>query len=179
VDWVLALRQEEIERAEELPTLGIATDAIELLSSVAERWLSSDALPSLARIAFGAILLHPEPDVRAAYSRLPDYIPIQVDPEWRDFMFQTNLPVPSTTGIDGLRVNRLGRWSVGAFQTAVFSLPAGRALSALSKFALRLELDINTGPELSGAIPPARLIDVYRELVGSALAVASDGVGAP
>ena len=116
IDWVLApaeLEMEELAEAGELPTLGPAGEMIDAFSAIAEKWLALDDLPAIARIAFGAVLKHPETDRQAAYLRLPDYVPVQVNPESSDFLYQINLhPVPSATEIEGLLLNRLSKWSV-------------------------------------------------------------------
>ena len=77
-----------------------------------------------------------------------------------------------------MRLNRLSRWNVVALNLAAltFTVSAVQARSVLKNFALRLELDINTVPDLAGAIPHGRLVDVYRELVAGGHAIATNGV---
>ena len=133
----------------------------------------------LARIAFGAVLKHPEADRQAAYLRLPDYVPVQVNPESSDFFYQINLPpVPSTKEIEGLLLNRLSKWTVVGLKSVSLTLTGtvARAQAVPKGFALRLELDINTVPAFEEEIPHARLVEVYRELAEAGLAIATDGV---
>jgi hypothetical protein len=163
----------------EFPTIGPLTESLGAFSDIMERWLVRDDLPEIARIAFGAILKHTEPDRRSAYLRLPEYLPVRVDPDSSDFFFQINLPAASRTGVDDLRVNRLSKWSVVAL--AVFALRftgATFASEARPPFghALRLELDINTVPEFRGPLPRGRFIEVYRELAALGQEIAAEGL---
>lgn len=183
IDWVLAPSErdmEEVAVTREFPTLGPAMELVNAFSAIAEKWLVRDDLPAIARIAFGAVLIHPEPDRQTGYLRLPEYLPVKVNPESSDFLYQINLPpVAGETGIEGLRLNRLSRWSVAAFKVAAFrvtdmAVQAARSVSDM--FALRVELDINTAPDFAGPIPHVRLIDVYRELVAAGRTIATNGV---
>ena len=179
IDWVLAPPEsdmDELAAAREFPTLGPAMEMVDAFSAIAEKWLTGDDLPAIARIAFGAVLKHPEPDRQAGYRRLPDYVPVIVDPESSDFHYQINLPpVPSATGIEGLRLNRLSKWSVAALQSFRFTGAAVQA-QPVGAFALRLEWDINTAAAFAGPIPHAQLVDIYRELVAASRSIAANGV---
>ncbi len=183
IDWVLAPPDPdmgELAVAREFPTLGPAMEIIDAFSAIVEKWFRRDDLPAIARMAFGAVLTHPEGDRRTGYLRLPDYVPVRVDPESSDFLYQINLPpVPSATGIEGLRLNRLSKWNVVALKLVAFTV-AGTAVQAQpvsEVFAVRVELDINTAPAFTGPIPRGRLVDVYRELVATGHSIAANGVG--
>ena len=179
IDWVLAPPQPDMDEATELPTLGPVLEMAGHFSAIAEKWLIRDDLPAIARVAFGAVLIHPEADHRTGYLRLPDYVPVPVDPESSDFFYQITLPpVPSATGIEGLRLNRLSKWSVVAMNLAALTFmgEAVQAQSLLKSFALRLELDMNTVPSFPGPIPHERLVDLYRELVSTGQGIATNGV---
>jgi hypothetical protein len=182
IDWMVAPSErdmDELAATREFPTLGPAMEIVDAFSAIAEKWLARDDLPAIARMAFGAVLTHPEVDRQAGYLRLPDYVPVQVSPESSDFLYQTNLPpVPSATGIEGLRLNRLNKWSVVTWRPIAlrFTGTAVQAQPVPGAFALRVELDINTAPDFAGPIPHARLVDIYRELVAAGRAIASNGV---
>ena len=182
IDWVLKPPEHDIDElasAREFLTLGPAMEMVDAFSAIAEKWLAGDDLPAIARIAFGAVLIHPEADSQAGYLRLPDYVPVRVDPESSEFLYQINLPrVPSATGVEGLRLNRLSKWSVAAWKSINLRI-TGTAVQAQpvpEEFALRLELDINTAPAFAGPIPHAQLVDIYRELVAAGRSIATDGV---
>lgn len=181
IDWLFVPRDPDLTAGipGELPSIGPITENLEIFSDIATRWLSRNDVPDLVRIAFGAVVRHPEPDRRSAYIRLPDYLPIRVDRESSDFSFQINIPARSRTGIDGLRINRLSKWSVvglGVVNLRVDSARMATVTVPLTDHALRLELDINTVPEFQGPIPRGRLIEVYRELVSSGQNIVTEGL---
>jgi hypothetical protein len=182
IDWVLAPKEpdlNELAAEPEFVTLGPAIETLDGFSALAERWLARNDVPAVGRVAFGAILVHPEADRAAGYQRLPDYLPVQVDPASSDFLYQINLPtVPSATGIEGLRLNRLSKWTVTAlkFLALRFTGTSLQAQPVPEKFALRVELDMNTAPGFIGPIPHERLADVYRELVTASREIATNGV---
>jgi len=185
VDWILSpTDQEDLEQAlaqGDYPNIGAMPEALEAFSGIVERFLALPVLPDIARMAFGAVLLHGEPNRRTGYERLPNYVPIEVDPEWSDFLFQVNKPGVSHSGIDGLEINRLSKWTIGAYQLTRVQFTGGGILPQTSPhrvYLFRLELDINTPPTLPGPLPRERLIDVYRELVTYGRQIAADGVTA-
>ncbi len=185
IDWLFVTPENDLGEgieAAEFPTLGPGMEMIGSFSAAAEKWLRRGDLPPIARIAFGAHLMHREEDRRAGYLRLPNYVPVQVDPESSDFLYQINLPpAQSFTGIEGLQLNRLNKWSVAGFALVALTM-AGKVVQAQASprvFALRLELDINTTPSFAGPIPQERLFEVFGELVGSGCSIATNGVVAP
>jgi hypothetical protein len=174
IDWLFVPGQAEFEESiatSELPSLGAALDALDKFSWAAERWLASDDLPAIGRMAFGAALIHSEADRNAAYDRLPDYVPVQLPPGSSDFLFQINRPQRSATEIDGLMVNRLSKWNVVQLKI----MPTAMARPS-ETFSLRLELDINTAPTFPVPIPRERLVELYRELFSEGMRIAANGV---
>jgi hypothetical protein len=181
IDWLFVPQDPDpaVGLSGEFPSIGPVTENLELFSGIAERWLSRDDIPDLVRIAFGAVVTHPESDRRSAYLRLPDYLPLRIDPESTDFSFQINLPSGSRTGIDGLRINRLSRWAIMGLANVALRLEAGAVSAASSQFlnhALRLEMDINTPAEFRRALPRERLIEIYRELVALGRDIIAEGL---
>ena len=180
IDWLFSPSEElELGAATGFPVLGPAVELTDLFSNLAEKWFDRDDLPQIERMAFGAVFLHPEEDRHSGYHRLPEYVPVRVDPETLDFLYQINLPVAwSSIEAEGLHLNRLSKWSVAAFRRITLD-PAGNPAQPQpfpDMFALRAELDINTSPSLSEPIPQSRLVKVYRELVQAGLDIATDGV---
>jgi hypothetical protein len=183
IDWLFVPRDPDPTAGlpSEFPSIGPIAERLEVFSDIVTRWLGRNDAPDLVRLAFGTVVRHPEPDDRAAYSRLPDYLPIRVDPESSDFSFQINIPTRSRSGIDGLRINRLSRWSVMALARVAFQfnsvkMAAMPTPTTTTDYALRLELDINTAPEFQGSIPKGRLIEVYRELVSGGQNIIAEGL---
>jgi hypothetical protein len=149
-------------------------------SALAERWLVEDDVPVIHRLAFGAVLLHGEEDLAAGYRRLPDYLPITVDPEWRDFLFQINVQNKLPNGKYAVNyLNRLSRWSVASRSINKLTMDA-HGLSTMGigvpQFALRLELDVNSPAEFLEPIPGPQLVMLYQEALEAARAIALDGV---
>jgi hypothetical protein len=163
----------------EFPSIGPIAENLELFSGIVERWLGRTDIPDLVRIAFGAVVRHPEPDRRSAYLRLPDYLPLRIDPESTDFNLQINVPRGSRTGIDGLRINRLSRWAIMGLARIALRADGGTIGAEASQYvnhALRLELDINTSAEFRVALPRERLIELYRELVAFGRDIITEGL---
>jgi hypothetical protein len=178
IDWLLTAA-ENIDPSLAMKDIGPMTESVDLLSPLVERWLATD-IPDVARLAFGAVLLHPEADVAACYRRLPDYVPVAIEPDWRDFNFQVNVRSSlqiAEYGIDYL--NRLSKWSVVGRNLSRFAMteqgiaPLG---TGTIQHAVRLELDINTPAESVAAISRPHLLNLFRESVAAGRAIASDGV---
>jgi hypothetical protein len=184
VDLLLAPNEPDLEAfltEPEFSALGPAPEMLDVFVPLAERWVQLPDVPAIQRIAFGAVLLHPEPDRQSGYRRLPDYVPIEVDPESSDFLYQINLPaVPSDTGIAGLTLNRLSKWLVATIKFMPLRFTgvdiAVTQPIPITAYAFRLELDINTAPTFVDQIPPNRAIEVFRELVDAGRAIATNGV---
>jgi hypothetical protein len=181
IDWLLVPPDPDPgAQLGDFPTIGPVTENLGVFSDVVERWLSRPDMPETGRVAFGAVLKHTEADRRSGYIRLSDYLPIRVDPDSTDFFFQINVPTDSRT-IDGLRINRLSKWSIAALAHISFALRLGGAAvapgtPAMIAHALRLELDINTAPEFPGPLPRARLIEIYRELLTTGQQIVTEGL---
>jgi len=178
IDWLYA-PEDTIERT--LPSVGMVSESVVLFSDAMTRWFSMSDFPPVARMAFGGVLFHPEENRRDGYTRLPDYVPVQVDPNSSDFLYQINLPpIQSSTGIQNLEINRLSKWSVSVrFSFGMVLTLAGSSVSSQpheNLSALRLELDVNTVPAFTGPIPSDRLGELLQELIGNARTMAAEGV---
>jgi hypothetical protein len=180
IDWILtAAAAEPIDPAISIEEIGPMIQSVDQFSALAERWLAEQDIPEVARMAFGAELIHPEADLTAGYLRLRDYVPVAVDPDWRDFAFQVNVRNLQMAAYGIEYLNRLSKWSVGARSSGRLSLgPQGFAVAGFGtpQHGLRLELDINTPADSPGVIPRQQLAELYRELVAAGRAIASDGV---
>ena len=185
IDWRLVpldLDPDNLGEGLEFLNIGLFPDARETFIGICQRWFAQTDLPDFGRLAVGAVLNHPEVSRDAGYGRLPEYLPVQNKDNSSDFVYQLNVPAPSGTGIEGLRINRLSKWSVVVMRRLGFQLTIGGATAApllqtaQPIHALRLELDINTAAGFEGALPKARLSDILGELVNCASEVASNGV---
>jgi hypothetical protein len=180
IDWFLTAAGEgTIDPLTSIEDIGPMIQSVDQFSALAERWLTEQDIPEVARLAFGATLIHPEADHSAGYLRLRDYVPIPVDPDWRDLVFQVNVRNTQMDAYGIAYLNRLSRWSVGARSSSRLSLSLqGIAVEGVGtpQYGLRLELDINTPADSLGLIPRRQLAELYRELAAAGTAIASDGV---
>ena len=160
---------------------GVAFELMDLFTGLIGRWLTANNVPEITRVAFGSVLNHPVENRQAGYVQLGDYVPVQIELESSDFLFQINRPpIDSATGIPDLKLNRLNKWSVAAHGFVMLNLDLSqggtRAHPKLQDFFVRLELDVNTLGTFVGALPRARLEDICRELVTQAKVIATEGI---
>lgn len=175
LDWLLVPTDAAVEdalRDGDIPSIGAAEDVAATFSTVVEKFLVLDNLPVVGRIAFGAILLHEESSRDTAYERIADYVPVQLPQGCADFLFQVNRPTPSSSGVDGLIVNRLTKWSVASLKVQ----NSAGMVAISSQFYFRVELDMNTSPSFKAEIPRDKLKDVYQELLRSGMQIATGGL---
>jgi hypothetical protein len=159
------------------PSIGGAVEAFDVFSELSKRWLAFEDIPNISRLALGGVLSHQEEDKRVAYLRLPDYVPVEVDPESSDFLFQINLPTQSQLGIEGLVINRLSKWAVTMFKLIVLNAHNGALAQDLTTtIALRCEIDINTAQEYQGELPKIRLTQIMDELIQHGRDLITNGV---
>jgi hypothetical protein len=160
--------------------LGPILDTIQEFSRLVDKFLGLSDIPDLVRLAFGAALLHTAADHAAAYLQLRDYIPVCVEPTWRDFLYQVNVAKEfAQNGALGLPyLNRLSRWSTYRFTPGMFLISDQSVTTrqAASKFGVRLDLDINTPAESQSAIRREQVVPIYNELVEAAIGIAREGV---
>jgi hypothetical protein len=176
IDWVHEPADIETEWGVE-NVLGPFPSACEPLLHLGRRWAKSDLFPSIQRIALGLVLIFPTRDRATGYRGLDQFIDgVPNAPDAADFLYQVNRPRPSRAGIDGLRVNRLSKWSVGAYKTVVIN-PAVNPNPMLSKLRhhVRLELDLNTDADFPGTIARQNVESVIDDLFSGAKEIATHG----
>ena len=139
-------------------------DAQPAFRDLALKWLELDTCPALLRLAFGAVLTKPAENLEAGYDVLRRYLPsVSLTPGSSDFLYQINRRRFSTTVRD-LSINRLSKWSVQHSQELLLR-DDGRVVRQLVKVACRTELDVNSSPERTDALPREELPDLFNELV--------------
>jgi hypothetical protein len=123
IDWLLTVAGEQKSSGEDAPTIGAFPEVLRGFQELIERWFSLETCPSVIRLAFGAVLLQPVASLQHAYQQLGHYLPSMMsDPEGSsDFLYQINRRRDSTTGIAGLKINRLSKWSAASFMTMRFA----------------------------------------------------------
>lgn len=181
IDWLIQLADHESGPIG-FPTIGPFLEVIEPFVELMLRWFNLKTCPELKRLAFGPILVHPVDSHAAGYRQLSAYLPnVKLDPEGSsDFLYQINRVRDSTSKIDGLRINRLSKWSVATVQTIGFFVgPISDISISMDKVGLfracRLDLDINTAAEFTGPLPKKQLSLIFQELVDLAKEIAVEG----
>lgn len=179
VDWTYTPDLRKLE--EGLPSIGPFAEALDKFSGLMRRWLENS--PPIKRLAFGAVLLQSAQDRITGYDAISKYLPaIKLDGRTSsDFVYQINRPRDSRIGIQGLKVNRVSKWSVMRMQRLQVEIQSGESQATPmvipheKNSACRLELDINTSPEFSGDIPKQYLVSLFEELVSLGREIASKG----
>lgn len=147
-----------------------------------QNWLSDSV--GIVRIGFGSILLSPVDSLIEGYHELIPLLPsVTLYPgESSDFLYQINHPKASQTGVPGLKINRLTKWSV-AMQAMgridISPIGPGEFKASPKSFACRLELDVNTAQDFEGPLPDKDLNAIFDELVTLAQNIAHRGEEKP
>ena len=179
IDWVYTVADDPKFEVDGFPTVGTLPEALETFRLLMHRWFALDTCPPIQRLAFGAILWQPVENLQTGYQQLATYLPaVALDHEGSsDFGYQINRPRTSSTGMAGLRINRLSKWSVMSLGSAEFAISApGIAYIAQPlSFACRVELDINTVPEFRGEFTGEQLPQIFAELVDFGCEIARRG----
>lgn len=177
-DWYLrSKRPEEMEELD-YPNFGPIDAPLQKLADIFKTWVEDRS--GLVRMAFGGVLLLPTDGRQDAYETVQQMLPaVDIDIEnSADFFYQINRPRPSTSGIDGLVLNRLCKWSVLRLFGGSYRLDSDKSLISTSlqeKFAVRLELDINTSPDFQDMLPVDRQSSVFDELIALGLEISESG----
>jgi hypothetical protein len=179
IDWTFTVAIPEDPKTEPLLTLGDFDQTLDSFLPLASRWLEIQTLPRFQRIAFGAILLQPVEDRETGYRKLSQYLPsVKIDPVGSsDFSYRINRKRDSKSGVQGLKINRLTKWTVALHRFVRVPLgdTAGRVSALSEQHACRLELDINTVPEFQTDLDVSLLPRLFHELVDLGLEIANTG----
>ena len=177
VQWARFPLVDPKDMPDEFPNIGTFPDASDYFLSMMEKWLSKS--PPLKRLAFGTVLLQSVENRESGYRLLNDYLDyVQLDPNASDFTFQINRCRASDSGVDGLKINRLMKWTLFRWEIGINVSEGGKSprhLTPSKGFACRLELDINTVPDIENDLPNDRLIPLWKELIHIAHDIAAEG----
>lgn len=161
-----------ITRADGLPTLGLLPSALDALRSLAPPWLT--LTQPITRLAFGAVLVNPVPDLLAGHRFISQYLPFDLDESnISDFFYQINRPRKSKD--EQMDINRLTRWSVAQGGIISFAIGLNEATRSYSdvQFVCRLELDINT--QANRTTPINDELPLFKEMIEYAEEIAQKG----
>ena len=178
IDWTFGPVVDPEE--DKFQSIGSLLEGVQVFLPPMLRWFGLDDCPRLIRLAFGAIVFQPVPDLDQGYRKLlEDYLPsVQVDlKEARNFFYQINRRRPSKSGVEGLSINRLSKWSVMARRGVHFRISQDslRYEQQHEDLACRLELDMNTVPEFEGEFAPQMLPKIFQELVDFGIEITEKG----
>jgi hypothetical protein len=176
IEWNLTPVVKPDDEPLNFPTLGLLDDVSQSLAGAVRRWLPM--APILKRVAFGAALVQPVDGLQVGYARLQPYLG-RMRPDLdgaSDFFYQINRPRTSRSGVEGLAINRLTRWTVQVAQRMTLTIAPGGAdtRSLGEETACRLELDINTAADF-GELPPTSLEVLLGELIALGREIAERG----
>jgi hypothetical protein len=169
VDWVLSGN-------EPLSSIGTPKEAFDAFVPPLKIWLLEKA-PPMQRLAFGSVFRLPVEDAVKGFRRLSSYLhSLQIDAEGtRDFVYQINRSRVSRTGIEGVRINRLAKWTVGFLQSAILSVGQDQASFQKPEFHCRLELDLNTHQDYKSELNSEQGQMILEELIDLALEIVQEG----
>jgi len=155
-----------------LPVLGPYESMSDLFVAAISKIFDLPTIPQLVRTAYGASLLHPVSDKVSAYQCLQGYLPsITIDVQnSSDFLYRINRKRPSHVDIPGLFINRLNTWSALRSEFGI----AGMSTTEM-RFTCRLDLDINTIPEIDTPLPKEKLPALLTELAEMAKEISVQG----
>lgn len=172
VDWYFTIPPEEDEEAQGITTLGSFSDNIKTFQNLMEKFLLKDDVTNIARLASGSVLFNITKNRQEGYKKIAKFLPkVEIDAEnSSDFFYQINRPRSSKI-FEGLKLNRLSKWSIMKRKHIAFQITtSGEAFTkgdeiGSSNYACRLELDVNTFPELNNLLPDKDLPRIFHELV--------------
>lgn len=172
IDWIyLAADGQEY--------LGDFPRALEKFRQLINRWL--DLAPSLNRLAFGAVLILPTKDREIGYSKIAKYllnVKLDAPGSW-DFLYQINRPRDSHAGLNGLKINRVSKWSVATWILSTLNLTGTASpvevFNEQPTFGCLLELDISTDANFKSELPKPKLRPLFDELVNLGVEISEKG----
>ena len=157
------------------PPLRELPETLQQFRIVPDRWLAR--VPSINRLALGAILLFPVGTRAEGYLALHPYFrTLRPDPDAsEDLLYQVNRPTTSSV-LPSLKLNRIMKWSVNQRRSVQIVISAqGPSAVERNTFDCRLELDLSTDAAQTNALPETVLRPLWDELASVAIAVAERG----
>jgi len=176
IDWLLTSVIVADRELTEFPRFGKLPEALDLYRRFFLSWLAH--APSCKRVAFGCVLTRAAESREAGYRWISNLLPaITLDPKGSsDFSYSINRPRQSTSGIEGLNINRLSKWSVARLRSMRLQQATGEEpLSAPELFACRVELDVNSVPEFPVELSSSQLESLIHELIELGIEIALKG----
>ena len=177
IDWRLGHNPKNVSLT--LPVVGPYNELQQRFQELMNQWATF--CPRTNRLAYGAVLLLRAKTLFEVCSAITDLLPkVEIDPNnTADFQYRINRRRQSQSIEGGTRINRLATWSAGEIARIDVDLSSSKTprIQNFSDGAFcRLELDINTVPELEGEIGMDIVANVIEELMrfGSEIVLEGD-----
>lgn len=162
IDWVLT----PSPTGPGVPTLGTLSDIVPAIFGDFVAWLQSLELPVL-RVGTGINVLRQMPslvDANREIARRMNGAQIDVDAV-QDLLFQVNYPESSRV-IDGLLINRIGKWSAAVAHFMQFQAGLTAPPQIEYSYFVRGEIDVNSSPVNNSSIEAGLRSKLVEELSG-------------
>lgn len=167
VDWRLSF--DPRSPSLRLPTIGPYHAIEPHFRALMKKWLIDS--PGIHRLGYGSVLLLPLGNIAEVGAKLTALLrTVQLDPEGaQDFMYRINRRRDSCV-IEGLKINRLSTWSAAQIMNALVEISSsGQGVPRIvpspgSGNMCRLELDMNTSPEVRRKFTTSESEEVFDEL---------------
>lgn len=152
----------------------------EFFQKIMANWFKLDSYPKIDRLAFGATILHPVDSRKDGYMRLNKYLSsVKIDPEnSSDFLYQINRPRILNLENIKLQINRLCKWSVLSSSRSIVKItPKGIEQESIEedKFAVKLELDINSSQYFEGEFDQELSENLFSHLIDLGIEISEKG----
>lgn len=165
IEWEYSIEGALVAEYPRISTLGLFPISLYPFKELVSRWLSLDSIPSLMRLAFGAELIYPAESRVESYGLLNAYLPLNLDEEASDLIYQINRSRPSKSGIPNLKINRLSRWHSLQIVLTAEQLGMSTQYRYPPLNASRLDLDINTSAGYENELEKSALSQLFNELI--------------
>jgi len=149
-DLILTAPAPQGESSDTLPDIGPLERSLDLLAEHCRAWLPTPRT-DLARLAIGAILMHPAKDASHATQIILDWLPeLKPQKPVYDLSVQMNLPRQSRI-VRELKINRLVQWQTPIIATISVGLPTGPQgpITQRTVQVAQCTVDINTDPAVT------------------------------
>ena len=178
VDCLYTIDAKAQVESDEIPAIGSFEDAIKDFSSIVSQLLQLSSFPLLRRLAFGSILIEPVSNRKEGYDRLAKFLTFPIDSEnSSDFFYQINRPRLSDLITPKISINRLSKWSVAGLEIVALQIkPDLKAFPPTNlRYAVRLEVDINTSQEFEGSLDKEKRIILFQQLLDYGVEISEKG----
>lgn len=178
IDWILQFNFRDPILG--LPVIGPYEDIGLKFQKLIRDWIKF--CPSVYRLAYGGVLLLPANSMKDAYSKLGNLLEtIKIDSEnTHDLHFRVNRKRKSECSVSELEINRISTWNVIQLIEGYDMSMDGQNQQIVTKFSdpksvCRLELDINTNPEINDNFNKDDVQNIFNELFEFGNQIATEG----